>query len=118
MTHFITTRMHKSRTTRGRGHKVYKGRLMADKKEFMCCYCSNEFPIENATLEHTLPDIIIRASYGKLKPRNANYKLACKKCNNELSMIPNAIGAILRSPHLSEIQLCSRRLCDLVRKPK
>ena len=115
--HFITTTMKRRRSRCGRQQKVNRNRAISNKDVFICCKCNKEFDISVATLEHTVPDIIIRASAGKLTAKDGNYKLSCRSCNNH-DPIPNWLGILFKSSNIKEIEFAARHLCNLVRNPK
>lgn len=82
-----------------------------------CYYCGLDHPSHNLTVEHLVPAIVVRISYGKLGVNKVKTVIACKKCNGERGKyIPQFIGEIVSSSDMKAILASSRKLCDLVRK--
>lgn len=81
---------------------------------FKCAVCKKTLTKNEATIDHIIPNIIINASFGKIKHRYRNTKISCYKCNHG-NKIHSSIGALFRSNNIKEIKEASTHLCNLVR---
>lgn len=103
------------RFRRGCPERYYSERAirknLKQQKRNVCCFCGKNIVDREISLEHTIPQIILR-----MGGREEKFDIAHEYCNSQNNQISNAIGIIVKSPHMSAIIRYSRYICDLVRK--
>lgn len=89
--------------------------VLLDKTPKPCSKCGVLLDAAASTVDHIIPDVIIRASFGKLHQSVANMRIMCDKCNQD-DMISMNIGVLFNSNNIKSIKHSARFICDLVRK--
>lgn len=92
-----------------------KHKLSLLKEDNKCCFCQKELDCNSATIEHTVPNIVRRLSFGKIQHKDCLLKLSCGKCNHKRNQISSWIASIVLTNDTRCAKKAARRICDLVR---
>lgn len=111
-TKFISTRTMENRYNKFRQRA--RTQLLTE-DEYKCPDCGCLMTRAEATIDHIIPNIIIKVSRGKLEHDINKLRITCNVCNNHNKIHQN-IGTLFCSTYGPEVRNAATYICDLVRK--